>query len=175
MDAVVRHLPFRDSAEGFVLSVPDLDSQNILVDDEGNLTGLIDWDLVQTLPRCVGYCRYPGWITRDWDPLMYGWPRSDSENSPEELARYRMHYNQAMGEAMLWTGDWEFTGKSHLWEAIWVAVLNNVNRLEICCKLVQEATGNDKDSARGLMYDIGTGEADWPRLEKQLEAFIAGC
>lgn len=170
--AAVRHLPFRESSEGFVLSIPDFDSQNIMVDDEGNLTGIIDWDLVQTLPRCVGYSRYPGWITRDWDPLMYGWPKAGSENSPEELERYRMHYDQAMGEAMQWSGDWEFTRKSHIWEAIWIAALNSVNRLEICCKLVPEAIGGGKAGARRIMYDIGNNEADWPTLEERLEAFI---
>ena len=43
---VVRHLPSPPSPT-FVLSVPDFDSQNIMVDDQGNLTGIIDWDLAQ--------------------------------------------------------------------------------------------------------------------------------
>ncbi|KAK4454080.1 kinase-like domain-containing protein [Podospora aff. communis PSN243] len=170
--AASRRLPFKDPSQGFVLSIPDFDSQNIMVDDQGNVTGIIDWDLVQTLPRCVGYSRYPGWITRDWDPIMYGWPKSDSENSPEELEQYRKHYDQAMGEALQHSGDWEFTAKSHIWEAIWIAALNHVNRLEICCKLIQEATGVDRSAARSTMLDIGSGEADWPKLEEQLEAFI---
>lgn len=170
--AAIRHSPFQKPSQGFVLSIPDFDSQNIMVDDEGNLTGIIDWDLVQTLPRCVGYSRYPGWITRDWDPLMYGWPKSGTENSPEELERYRIYYDQGMGEALQQSGDWEFTRKSHVWEAIWIAALNHVNRLEICCKLIQEATGNDRATARRIMYELGSGEADWPKLEEQLEAFI---
>lgn len=170
--AAIRHSPFQKPSQGFVLSIPDFDSQNIMVDHEGNLTGIIDWDLVQTLPRCVGYSRYPGWITRDWDPLMYGRPKSGTEDSPEELERYRRYYDQAMGEALQQTGDWEFTRKSHIWEAIWIAALNPVNRLEICCKLIQEATGNDRATARRIMYDLGSGEADWSKLEGQLEAFI---
>ena len=52
--ATLQHLPFRAASDGFVLSPPDFDSQNILVDDQGNVTGIIDWDLVQTLPSCVG-------------------------------------------------------------------------------------------------------------------------
>ena len=173
--AAVRHLPFQDPSQGFVLSIPDFDVQNIMVDDEGGLTGIIDWDLVQTLPRCVGYSRYPGWITRDWDPLMYGWPPNESgssENSPEELERYRVCYDQAMGEALQHAGDWQFTRKSHIWEAIWIAALNHVNRLEICCKLIQEATGVDRATARGIMYDIGSGEADWSKIQEQLDVFM---
>ncbi|KAK0627882.1 hypothetical protein B0T14DRAFT_513495 [Immersiella caudata] len=169
--AAMRFLPIRNS-EGFALSVPDFDSQNILVDDSGNISGIIDWDLVQTVPRCVGYSCYPGWITRDWDPLVYGGPDEELENSPEELEGYRRFYDQALGDAMQRSGDWEFTRKSHIWEAIWIAALKRVNRLEICCKLVQEATG-DKDGARGIMYDLGSGEGDWPNLEKEIEAFLS--
>jgi len=38
----------------FVLRHDDLDLQNIMVDDDGNLTGIIDWDGCMTVPRCVG-------------------------------------------------------------------------------------------------------------------------
>ncbi|KAK3329701.1 hypothetical protein B0H66DRAFT_35093 [Apodospora peruviana] len=91
-NAAIRYLSLLQESttqEGFVLAVPDFDSQNIMTDDQGNLTGLIDRDFVQTMPRCLGYSRYPGWITRDWNPLMFGWPGSSRENSPEELERYR--------------------------------------------------------------------------------------
>ncbi|KAI3330977.1 hypothetical protein F4824DRAFT_477036 [Ustulina deusta] len=86
LEVMLDCLPIPDSPSSFVLCPPGFDSQNILVDDEGTVTGLIDWDLVQTMPRFVGYARYPGWITRDWDPLMYGWPKmAESEDSPETL------------------------------------------------------------------------------------------
>ncbi|KAF8968817.1 hypothetical protein BDZ97DRAFT_1798229 [Flammula alnicola] len=58
----------------FVLSMPDFGYQNVFVDDNGNVTGLIDWDDIIVGPRQGGYARYPSWITRDWDPLMYGYP-----------------------------------------------------------------------------------------------------
>ncbi|KAL1842907.1 hypothetical protein VTK73DRAFT_2971 [Phialemonium thermophilum] len=150
-------LPVHNPGEGFVLCPPDFDAQNILTDSDGNVTGIIDWDLVQTLPRCVGYSRYPSWITRDWDPLMYGWPHlKDTENSPEELERYREHYCRALGAALAHRGDWSYTKKSHIWEAGWIALLNTVNRLEICRKLLQAAVGDD-DDATDILYDLGTG------------------
>ncbi|KAL2756518.1 hypothetical protein ACRALDRAFT_2026580 [Sodiomyces alcalophilus JCM 7366] len=100
-NAMIPYLPAYDSTEGFVLCPPDFDSQNIMVDDEGNITGIIDWDHVQTLPQCVGYSIYPSWITRDWNPLMYGWPKlADSEDSPQELERleiYRKLVQTAIG------------------------------------------------------------------------------
>ncbi|KAM7193819.1 hypothetical protein V8F33_007608 [Rhypophila sp. PSN 637] len=96
------HLHEQRPSENFMfgLAPRGFDSQNIMVDDQGNLTGILDWDLVQTLPRCVGHIRYPGWITRDWNRLT-----SDSENWPdelerEELERYRRHYNQVLVDAL---------------------------------------------------------------------------
>src|SRR5579859_2450454 len=59
--------------ESFVFAHPDLDCQNVLVSEDGTLAALIDWDNVHTVPRCVGYSRYPSWITRDWDPMKYGY------------------------------------------------------------------------------------------------------
>ena len=105
--------PYNDCAkeEEFVLSHPDLDIQNVLVSQEGRLCGLIDWDGVGTVPRCVGNERYPSWLTRDWDPAKYGYGHEGegadtgcSENSPEELALYRAMYLQFM-ERCLTNGD----------------------------------------------------------------------
>lgn len=70
----------------FVLSMPDFNYQNIFVDDEGNVTGLIDWDGMMVGPRQGGYARYPSWITRDWDPIMYTYPTHRKSNSTEGLA-----------------------------------------------------------------------------------------
>lgn len=176
LDVLISHFPAQDSTEGFVMSLPDFDSQNVMVDENGYVTGIIDWDLVQTVPRCVGYCRYPGWITRDWDPLMYGWPKmTESENSPEELERYREHYNEVLGAALQRQGDWTHTEKSHVREAVWIAALNICNRLEICRKFVQAAIGGDEDAARGIMYDIGTDcleEEDWYDIRRKLKQLV---
>ena len=85
----------------FVLSHPDLNHQNILVSEEGALRGLIDWDGVAAVPRCIGCEAYPSWLTRDWDPTMYNFnceigelviPDGCPENTPEELEFYREMY-----------------------------------------------------------------------------------
>ncbi|KAH8662782.1 kinase-like domain-containing protein [Ilyonectria robusta] len=175
LEAIRDSLPALDSPPGFVLCLPDFDSQNVLVDDEGSVTGLIDWDLAQTMPRFVGYARYPGWITRDWDPLMYGWSKmADSEDTPETLERYRAYYNTELGKALKWQGDWKFTEKSHIAEAIWIATLSHHNRLEICRRFVQVAAGSDIE-ALDVLYDIGVGrygEEDWCILEANLKRSI---
>ncbi|KAI0037992.1 hypothetical protein FA95DRAFT_1578466, partial [Auriscalpium vulgare] len=55
----------------FILGHPDPDSQNVLVDETGEVSGLIDWDNVEICPRQLGALAFPLWITVDWDPIMY--------------------------------------------------------------------------------------------------------
>ena len=57
----------------FVLSSPNYDCQNIFVDQESNVTGLIGWDDLTIGPRQSGFARYPSWITQDWNPFYYGY------------------------------------------------------------------------------------------------------
>lgn len=176
VDAVLPHLPPDNVAEQFVLAIPDFDAQNVMVDDEGDVTGIIDWDLVQTAPPYAGYTSYPSFITRDWNPLMYGWPKlADSENSPEELERYRAYYNQQMGSALGWAGDWMYTEKSHIAEAIWNAALDGACRTEICTKLVQAAVGAEED-ATDILYDLGTDRLDenaWHAVKDKLGRLVS--
>jgi len=107
--------------ESFVLAHPDLGSQNVLVSEDGTLVALIDWDQIQTVPRCIGYGRYPSWITRDWDPVKYGYQVKDCcpENSPEELEYFRKIY--AAHISPLLSEPFDYSTKSHLFEAVWIA------------------------------------------------------
>ncbi|KAG5650543.1 hypothetical protein H0H81_011872 [Sphagnurus paluster] len=58
----------------FVLSHPDFNPQNILVDPVTfEVTAFIDWDGVQVGPRHGDFARCPTWITKDWDPALYQW------------------------------------------------------------------------------------------------------
>lgn len=52
--------------ETFVLALPEFDSQNILIDEEGNVTGILDWDGAHTVPRFAGFSALPMWHTRDF-------------------------------------------------------------------------------------------------------------
>ncbi|KAM0209799.1 hypothetical protein ACHAPQ_002727 [Fusarium lateritium] len=177
LETLIRHSPDLDSHSRFVLCPPDFDSQNILVDEKGNVTGIIDWDLCQTMPPHQGFASYPGWITRDWDPLMYGWPHEQEyEDSPETLQRYREHYNKDIGKALSWEGDWRFTKNSHVAEAVWIAALRSMNRMEICRKFVHVALGFEgKFDALDVLDDIGEGlysKEDWDVLEAKLKLLV---
>ncbi|KAF4978228.1 hypothetical protein FZEAL_5333 [Fusarium zealandicum] len=93
--------------EPFVLHHPDFNFQNIIVSEEGELKGIIDWDGVQFEPRSIGNETLPSWLTRDWDALMYRWteemengqePEGVWEDSPQTLACYRRVYCDAMAQ-----------------------------------------------------------------------------
>lgn len=47
------------------MSVPDYDFQNIYIDNDGKVTGLLDWDDLIIGPRQAGYARYLLWLVRD--------------------------------------------------------------------------------------------------------------
>jgi Phosphotransferase enzyme family len=89
----------------FVLSHPDFHRGNVLVAEDGSLRGLVDWDGVAAIPRCVGNRRYPDWIIRDWNPELYSYdPEQDDveqrEDSPEALTRYREIFARAMDQTL---------------------------------------------------------------------------
>ena len=161
-------------AETFVLSLPDFDSQNVMIDEEGNLTGLIDWDNAQTYPRFLGYCCYPGFITRDWDPIMYGYPQEENENSPEELTRYRKIYFDKMAQMLDGKGDTMFVAKSHIFENLSIASSSDMNRRDIIRKVLREVLPDQDPYA--LMSDLGEGKLDakvMKKLEKGLKELLS--
>ena len=84
------------------LSLHDFNYQNILVDEKGNVTAVIDWDRVQSLPASAGPARFPAWITPDWDPACYDY-QGDHKfmDSPQDLLRYRKHYAAAFDKASI--------------------------------------------------------------------------
>ncbi|KAE9965979.1 hypothetical protein BLS_007282 [Venturia inaequalis] len=144
LQMAIDSLPLPDSGvlngqplESFVLAPPDFDCQNILVDDEGNVTGIIDWDGVHTVPRFAGFAALPLWLTRDFTDARWEWD-GELGNSDWDLARYRQCYAGYMFNAMQGQGDCRFTAKSHLFQLLqfgverenkmsWGAVRNFLN------------------------------------------------
>ncbi|KAJ4018058.1 hypothetical protein NW752_001969 [Fusarium irregulare] len=177
LEALVQSSPNLNSHSRFVLCPPDFDSQNVLVDPEsGNIVGLIDWDLCHTMPPHMGYARYPGFITRDWDPLMYGYPVIKTEDSPETLQRFRQHYNNELGKSLLYKGDWGFTKNSHISEAVWNAALNSFIRKGILGKFIEVALEIEDKGALAVLYDLDgyCSPEDWNKLKGKLEQLVCG-
>ncbi|MCJ1470984.1 hypothetical protein MMC07_009632 [Pseudocyphellaria aurata] len=146
------------SHETFVLTAPDFDSQNFIIDEQGNLTGIMDWDHVLTMPRCLGYCRYPAWITHDCDPLQYEHLSNEMEDSPMQLRRYRQQYAAEMIRQLRGQGDARFARKSHIFEAVWIAVARCAGQVSLIAKLLDRALARDQYLNKfALMEDIGKG------------------
>lgn len=136
----------RDPAESFVLGHPDFDLRHFLVSPtDGTLLGIVGWEGVQTAPRGLGWARYPGWITRDWDPAMYsGAPyveasgRSMLEHSEIELKAYRGMYLQAMRVLLAGQNrqaqDEEEEGEVELDKAHWTRKSVFLEAVEIACQ-----------------------------------------
>jgi len=109
-----------DPAETFVLAPPDFDWQNILVDDDGTVVGLIDWDGVSTCARYQGWAASPNWLSDDYS-MMYEW-NGKPGSEPQDFERYRKMYAQYMAEAMDGQGDCKYTAKSHPFDVVVLAL-----------------------------------------------------
>lgn len=176
---MIENLPLSSPIEGkesFGLTHPDFSGQNFLVSEDGTLTAIIDWDNVQTAPDCIGCCSYPAWLTRDWDPLMYGYGTPDTkwENSPEELEGYRNYYATKMSSL----GSAKFTTKSHIHEAVCIAASNPLCMYHITDKIFhhmfpEEGIDDDYNPDTldlGMITEALGGEG----LEEEVEQRILG-
>ena len=117
----------RSPPKSFVLSHPDFAAQNVLVHEDGTLSGILDWDGIHTVPMQLGYAKCPFWIMRDWLPDEYAfWSRnsnhSKNEDLPAELARYRKHYYRLVQQRLHseGSGDMNFIN-SHVFQALVLA------------------------------------------------------
>lgn len=72
---------FMEPTGPFYLTIPDLDLQNIMINENGKITGFLDMDEVMTLPACSGCGRFPLWLTEDWRGL---WPADSDEGDDDK-------------------------------------------------------------------------------------------
>ncbi|KAF1953356.1 kinase-like protein [Byssothecium circinans] len=78
---------FPDADDVFVLHNHDLNKQNMLVDAEGNLTGIIDWECIHTSPPWYS-CQFPAFLhgpRRSQKPEQSEYMYKDDEDDEEEL------------------------------------------------------------------------------------------
>lgn len=150
LDWVLESRGLEDAGQ-FVLAHPDFDSQNFIFSpNDGSLRGVIDWDGVASKPQCLGNEVYPGWLTRDWDPVMYGYflpGDHNAENSPSELQHYRRLYRgfvkkikleEQQGDALANEVDIRVTVQSLLVENLYIAAENPICRYGILEKIFKE-------------------------------------
>ena len=165
-----------ETEEDFVLAHNDYDIQNLLVDYEGNLTGIFDWDGVAAVPRQIGWSMLPFWLQRDWSP-GYPWPPAEGVDyalmHPNEFERYRQDFAQYMWEACKGIGDCRYTSKSHIYRAL----LNSIGDHFEAASLVQNVLADILPRSHGMAYcdqvsqfGFRDGEEEW--LEGRLREYF---
>ena len=102
------------TAETFTLHHADLDLQNILVDEAGNVTGIIDWDRCVAVPRCVGASSAPLFLQKDWMPSYLN-NLATAPYMTFTTDRYRQMYAAALAEQGC--PDAKYTTKSAMYQA----------------------------------------------------------
>lgn len=166
----------------FALGHPDFNYQNIFVDEEGNITGIIDWDGTPISTRALAFARYPSWITRDWDPVMYQYGNADDdedlprEDSPAQLLRYRQEYANGLAKMEMPPSKYtpEDTLLSPIIEAICIAQAQSINRPWILMWLLYWAfDGVPPVSLNKFCENYVIGEVyDWIDIVKEAFAMM---
>ncbi|KAH6894197.1 hypothetical protein B0T10DRAFT_558352 [Thelonectria olida] len=154
-----------------VLAHPDLDMQNIIVNENGELQGIIDWDGVCMVPRSMGNRSYPKWLTQDWNPFgyMYSEPTeeadpstkqaccSGSDDSPSVLKDYRTIYRFLL--TIFESNEEECFGEdttrmSLISTNLFTAAQNPQCRVDIVVKLLEESFATLKTGKEFDLYYV---------------------
>ncbi|KAI9700977.1 MAG: hypothetical protein M1820_006622 [Bogoriella megaspora] len=111
--------------EPFFIRNVDLDMQNILVDDDGHITAIIDWDRCETAPAYMSWASLPHWLSEDWD-VDYQWPADANakypQMAPSEIEEYRAIYASYLQEASDNHPASLIASKTAMMSAIWMYV-----------------------------------------------------
>ncbi|KAI9700989.1 MAG: hypothetical protein M1820_006634 [Bogoriella megaspora] len=108
----------KDSYETFYLAHPDMDFLNILADDDGHITAILDWDRVDTLPGYLGWACQPHFLMMDWAGGYVWPPKDEQEMHPSEIEHYRIWYARYLRKEADFEGDSIYTGKTHMMYSI---------------------------------------------------------
>ncbi|EME83308.1 uncharacterized protein MYCFIDRAFT_81812 [Pseudocercospora fijiensis CIRAD86] len=107
----------------FALMQSDFNPQNILVNEDHEIVGLIDFDCTEAIPRQMAWCCVPHWLAADWND-DYMWPAEGGvlqHMSPEEFGMYRVEYCRLLREACEHDeglSDHRFSSKSHIYRSL---------------------------------------------------------
>lgn len=150
-----------DDQETFVLHHADLNMQNLLVADDGTLTGIIDWDGVMAMPHCVGPTAIPYFLRQDWLPdFDAGMPHLSFA-----LGKYRKIYAEALAEYT----NVRYTAKSPIYEAMLAVLEGDGDEEDVVKKLLMQIPELQMMGHRDLCQRLGAG---WPAGEAFLQEKI---
>ncbi|KAE9978302.1 hypothetical protein BLS_000723 [Venturia inaequalis] len=112
--------------ETFVLGLRDFGSRNILVDGEGKVTGILDWNRVETRPQYLGWTVPPDWLFSDFtSPRPDRDGRTERSMTPFEHIRYRDDYARYLREASGTDSEsWKYSTKNYIYSMIVEGIAN---------------------------------------------------
>jgi|TARA_R110002003_G_scaffold228_5_gene16614 hypothetical protein len=131
LNIVFSHMVFQSAPDDtFILQHYDLDFQNILIDPEGNVTGILDWGGSLAMPRCVASAAVPTFLPRDWFPCHLTRRPHMSESLP--------HYREVYAAAMFEAGNpaVKFTTKSAIYQAAFASIYEGGSIYDFSAKLL---------------------------------------
>jgi hypothetical protein len=151
--------------ETFILRHDDLDLQNILTDDDGNVTAILDWSDTTIVPRCIGPAALPMFLRRDWlsDYSVERGPFMDMN-----LSSYRDMYASFMKEQTDY-GDARYTAKSHMYQAAYGVLYEGYDAQDFVSKVLVKLPGMLGSDSYGVVERLGRGR---PAAERWLEGEI---
>lgn len=167
---------FDEENESFVLTHKDLDLQNIFVDEEGNVVGIIDWDRVSIEPRGAGPASLPLFLQRDW---KYDYTLETPTHMPFVLEHYRKIYSRYMREATARphdavSGDGKYTLKSGLYHAAYTALCFLETYAPWFASRLFKQSPNLRDfDAQSFLESVGSGNGCGDRGKMLLEREIS--
>lgn len=152
------------NAESFVVAHNDLDLQNILVDDDGNVTGILDWDAASIVPRSVGFATLPLFLRKEWLPY---YSMTDGPFTSWSIEEYR----QVNCKPMKDTGcaDSRYTSKSAMYHAVRVALYEGGDNalFDILNRFFLEVPEVRALSTLQVLQNLGSGRS--PALIQKLK------
>lgn len=130
-------IPDPEERSSFVLAHPNLDFENIIVSERGEIQGFIGWTNVCSVPRCIGNESYPWWLLDDY--LSDGFLDNDhTKFDPSSLNYYRGLYNQYMIPTFSQKRAFSLTQNSHISLSLYAAALNPEDTIAILSNLFDE-------------------------------------
>ncbi|KAH8736101.1 hypothetical protein BGZ61DRAFT_472463 [Ilyonectria robusta] len=135
-------LPITDSPASFVLRTPCLEMENILVDEEGSIAGLLHWEGTTAWPAWMG-STYPAWICQDVVADMDGYK---NDLSHETALEYRRFFRQQLNAKLEDPDDRQWCKASHIRRLIWLAATDVDARPWICASVLAKLLGIPLDT-----------------------------